>query len=150
MYEPHVDSAITVSSFLPLDGTHIRDLYLDQFYLRDPSLAFIECRMPFFSVVLHLHSFRDAVTLATVIFQFLDYIMLALAKVWTNTAKLLSSQMMWALNEKTGETWRIWQVLLVLGSRMVCRQVKFIPLPVVVQTICSCHGLSCLSNWLVE
>ena len=38
---PHAGSATTVSSFLPLDGSHVRDLYLDQFYLRDPTLAFL-------------------------------------------------------------------------------------------------------------
>jgi hypothetical protein len=36
-------------------------------------------------------------------FQFLDYTTLALAKVWTNTAKLPNSQMMRALHEKTVE-----------------------------------------------
>ena len=102
-YEPHAGSATTVSSFLPLDGTHIRDLYLDQFYLRDPTLAFVGCRRPVLSVVPHLCSFRDAVTLATVTFQILDYTTLALAKVWTNTAKLPSSQTMRALYEKTVE-----------------------------------------------
>ena len=40
-YEPHAGSARTVSPFLPLDGSYIRDLYLDHFYLRDPTLAFL-------------------------------------------------------------------------------------------------------------
>ena len=40
-YVPHRGSTTHVSPFLPLDGTHIRDLYLDQFYLRDPTLAFL-------------------------------------------------------------------------------------------------------------
>ena len=38
---PHAGCSATVSPFLPLDGSHIRDLYLDQFYLRDPTLAFL-------------------------------------------------------------------------------------------------------------
>jgi hypothetical protein len=36
-------------------------------------------------------------------FQFLDYTTLALAKVWTNTAKLPNSRTMRALHEKTVE-----------------------------------------------
>ena len=40
-YVPRASSAATVSPFLPLDGSHIRDLYLDQFYLRDPTLVFL-------------------------------------------------------------------------------------------------------------
>ncbi|KAI9573778.1 hypothetical protein HD554DRAFT_2166551 [Boletus coccyginus] len=84
-YEPHVGSAKTVSPFLPLDGSHIRDLYLDLFYLQDPTLAFI------------------GFTLGMVPFQFPDYTTLALARVWTNTAKLPSSRTMQALYEKTLE-----------------------------------------------
>ena len=102
-YEPHAGSATTVSPLLPLDGSHIRDLYLDQFYLRDPTLAFIGCAWLFLSVVLHLSSFGDAVTLGMVPFQFPDYTTLALARVWTNTAKLPSSQTMQVLYQKTVE-----------------------------------------------
>lgn len=40
-YVPDEGSAKTVSPFLPLDGSHIRDLYLDIFYIQDPTLAFI-------------------------------------------------------------------------------------------------------------
>ena len=39
--EPHTSSATTVPPFLPSDGSHIRNLYLDQFHLRDPTLAFL-------------------------------------------------------------------------------------------------------------
>ncbi|KAI9573779.1 hypothetical protein HD554DRAFT_2052569 [Boletus coccyginus] len=78
----HAGSATTVSPFLPLDGSHIRDLYLDQFYLRDPTLAFI--------------GFLPSQPA-------LDYTTLAVAKVWTNTAKLPSSRTMRVLYEKTVE-----------------------------------------------
>ncbi|KAG8215014.1 hypothetical protein J3R82DRAFT_8420 [Butyriboletus roseoflavus] len=84
-YVPHEGSTLTLSSFLPLDGSHIRDLYLDLFYIRDPTLAFI------------------GVTLQTPTFPFSDYTTLALAKVWTSTAKLPSSQTMRALHEKSVE-----------------------------------------------
>ncbi|KAI9573780.1 hypothetical protein HD554DRAFT_2201978 [Boletus coccyginus] len=80
---PHAGSATTVSPFLPLDGSHIRDLYLDQFYLRDPTLAFV------------------GFVLATPSFLYPEYTSLALAKVWTNTAKLPNTRTMRAFHEKT-------------------------------------------------
>jgi len=52
--EPPAGSATTVSPFLPLDGSHIRDLYLDQFYLRDPTLVFIGCALSVLCFVPHL------------------------------------------------------------------------------------------------
>ncbi|KAF8556440.1 FAD/NAD(P)-binding domain-containing protein [Imleria badia] len=82
-YEPHAGSSMTVSPFLPLDGLYIRDLYLDQFYLRDPTLAFL------------------GVPLGTPSFTLAEYTALALAKVWANKAKLPNSQTMRALYEKT-------------------------------------------------
>ncbi|KAG8221572.1 hypothetical protein J3R82DRAFT_1814 [Butyriboletus roseoflavus] len=84
-YVPHEGSAKTVSPFLPLDGSHVRDLYLDMFYIRDPTLAFI------------------GLTLGTQSFSLSEYLTLALAKVWTNTAKLPSSQTMRELYQKTVE-----------------------------------------------
>ena len=53
-YVPHEGSASTVSPFLPLDGSHIRDLYLDHFYMQDPTLAFIGGLWPVLCVVFHL------------------------------------------------------------------------------------------------
>ncbi|KAF8553185.1 FAD/NAD(P)-binding domain-containing protein [Imleria badia] len=82
---PHEGSARTVSPFLPLDGSHLRDLYLDTFYIQDPTLAF------------------TGMTGATQVFVFSDYTTLALAKVWSNTAKLPNSQMMRTLHDKTVE-----------------------------------------------
>ncbi|KAF8553187.1 FAD/NAD(P)-binding domain-containing protein [Imleria badia] len=84
-YVPHEGSARTVSPFLPLDGSHLRDLYLDLFYIQDPTLAFIG--MPE----------------GTQSFVFSEYSTLALAKVWSNTAKLPNSQTMRALHDETVE-----------------------------------------------
>ncbi|KAF8556442.1 FAD/NAD(P)-binding domain-containing protein [Imleria badia] len=84
-YEPHNGSATTVLPFLPMDGSHIRDLYLDLFYFWDPTLAFL-------GVPLGAQSFTN-----------LDYMPVALAKVWANKAKLPNAQTMWALHEKTVE-----------------------------------------------
>ncbi|KAF8555876.1 FAD/NAD(P)-binding domain-containing protein [Imleria badia] len=84
-YVPHEGSAKTVSPFLPLDGSHVRDLYLDLFYIQDPTLALI------------------GMTLGTESFVFSEYSMLALAKVWTNTAKLPNSQTMRESYDKTVE-----------------------------------------------
>ncbi|KAF8553186.1 FAD/NAD(P)-binding domain-containing protein [Imleria badia] len=84
-YVPHEGSAKTVSPFIPLDGSHLRDLYLDTFYIQDPTLAFI------------------GMTEGTQFFVFSDYTTLAVAKVWSNTAKLPNSQTMRALHDKTVE-----------------------------------------------
>ncbi|KAG6374681.1 FAD/NAD(P)-binding domain-containing protein [Boletus reticuloceps] len=81
-YEPHPGSAPTVSPFLPVDGAYIRDLYLEQFYIRDPTLAFLGILPSYLS---------------------LDYTTLALAKVWTDTAKLPSGQAMWTWYNKAVE-----------------------------------------------
>ncbi|KAF8556439.1 FAD/NAD(P)-binding domain-containing protein [Imleria badia] len=82
-YEPHAGSATIVSPFLPSDGLYIRDLYLDQFYLRDPTLAFLGFPLGISPIV------------ST------EYTALAVAKVWTNKAKLPDTQTMRALYEKT-------------------------------------------------
>ncbi|KAF8556436.1 FAD/NAD(P)-binding domain-containing protein [Imleria badia] len=84
-YEPHAGSATTVSPFLPLDGSYIRDLYLDQFYIQDPTLAFL------------------GFPLGTPSFIYPEYTALALAKVWTHKAKLPGTQTMRALYGKTVE-----------------------------------------------
>ena len=54
-------------------------------------------------VVPHVCSFRGAVHLGTVSFSDVEYTTLALAKVWTYTARLPNSQTMRALHEKTVE-----------------------------------------------
>ena len=102
-YVPHEGSASTVSPFFPLDGSHVRDLYLDLFYMRDPTLAFIGGSWPVMCVGLNLCSLGDAVTLGTRTFTISDYTTLALAKVWTNTAKLPSSRTMQELHKKRVE-----------------------------------------------
>ena len=101
-YGPHAGSAATVLPFLPMDGSHIRDLYLDQFYLQDPTLAFLGCSLCF---VLYLCqcSLSVAVALGTSTFLSAEYTALALAKVWTNTAKLPNTETMQALYDKTVE-----------------------------------------------
>ncbi|KAF9240424.1 hypothetical protein BU15DRAFT_45765 [Melanogaster broomeanus] len=85
LYTPHEGSVATVSPFLALDGSHLRDLHLDLFYIRDPTLAFL------------------GINLGTQPFSYSDYICLALAKVWSNTAKLPSSQTMWKMHDELVE-----------------------------------------------
>ena len=101
-YMPHAGSATTVSPFLPLDGSYIRNLHLDQFYIRDPTLAFLggpsRCYLLCFTL-----AYSEIVTSATPSFAALEYTTPALAKVWTNTAKLPNSQTMRALHQKTVE-----------------------------------------------
>ncbi|KAN0086218.1 hypothetical protein V8E55_007352 [Tylopilus felleus] len=84
-YEPHEGSAKTVSAFLPMDGSHVRDLYLDMFYIQDPTLALV------------------GMTTGTQLFVLSEYASFALAKVWTNTAKLPSRQAMREWYDKTVE-----------------------------------------------
>lgn len=43
---PHEGCAKTVPHFLPSDGSHVRDLHLDLFYIQDPTLAFIGSSWP--------------------------------------------------------------------------------------------------------
>ncbi|KAF9229990.1 hypothetical protein BU15DRAFT_69582, partial [Melanogaster broomeanus] len=74
-------------AFLALDGSHIRDLHLDLFYIRDPTLAFL----------------GKPVNLGTQPFSYSDYLCLALAKVWSNTAKLPSSLTMRKMHEELVE-----------------------------------------------
>ncbi|KAF9240428.1 hypothetical protein BU15DRAFT_74021 [Melanogaster broomeanus] len=85
LYTPHEGSVATVSPFLALDGSHLRDLHLDLFYIRDPTLAFL------------------GINLGTQPFSYSDYLCLALAKVWSNTAKLPSSQIMQEMHEELVE-----------------------------------------------
>ena len=102
-YVPHAGSATTVSPFLPSDGSHIRDLYLDQFYLRDPTLAFLGGSWRFCVLCLTFaHSEAQSIW-AECHSLIVEYTTLALAKVWTYTARLPNSQTMRALHEKTVE-----------------------------------------------
>ncbi|KAG9309498.1 hypothetical protein JVU11DRAFT_10469 [Chiua virens] len=82
-YEPHEGSASKVEPFLPAGGSDPRDLYLDQFYIQDPTLAFL-------NLAQGLQTFPVA-----------DYTSLALAKVWTNTAKLPNGQIMRKASENS-------------------------------------------------
>jgi thioredoxin reductase len=59
------------------DGTHLRSLYLDLFYIGDPTLGFINVNMG-------IHTFI-----------YPEYLALALAKVWGGKAKLPSKASMW-------------------------------------------------------
>ncbi|EGO03160.1 hypothetical protein SERLA73DRAFT_174607 [Serpula lacrymans var. lacrymans S7.3] len=81
-YVPHEGSSTKVVPFLASNGTHIRDLHLDLFYIRDPTLAFL------------------GMNFGTQAFTYTDYLALALAKVWSNTAKLPSCQQMWHLYQE--------------------------------------------------
>ncbi|KAH7907114.1 hypothetical protein BJ138DRAFT_1215706 [Hygrophoropsis aurantiaca] len=84
-YVPHEGSSTDVTPFLPADGSHIRHLHLDLFYIRDPTLAFL------------------GMNLGTQSFSYSDYLSLALAKVWSNTAKLPSVSEMWRMYDKVLE-----------------------------------------------
>ncbi|KAN0088857.1 hypothetical protein V8E55_005914 [Tylopilus felleus] len=108
-YKPHTGSATTASPFLPLDGSYIRDLYLDQFYLRDPTLAFINVPLGILSFILS------------------EYTTLAVAKVWTNKAKLPTSQTMRTLYEKTvEERGGYGKYLLFLGSKRTNARIAYL------------------------
>ncbi|KAF9233778.1 hypothetical protein BU15DRAFT_53455, partial [Melanogaster broomeanus] len=82
LYMPHEGSVATVSPFLAFDGSHLRGLHLDLFYIRDPTLAFL------------------GLNLGAQPFAYSGYLCLALANVWSNTAKLPSSQTMWKMHEQ--------------------------------------------------
>ncbi|KIJ63826.1 hypothetical protein HYDPIDRAFT_112795 [Hydnomerulius pinastri MD-312] len=84
-YTPHEGSSSSVQPFLPTDGSHIRDLHLDLFYIPDPTLAFL------------------GMNLGTQSFSYSDYLCLALAKVWSNTAKLPHTRRMWEMYEERAE-----------------------------------------------
>ncbi|KAH7921864.1 FAD/NAD(P)-binding domain-containing protein [Leucogyrophana mollusca] len=84
-YTPHEGSSRRATPFLPTDGSHIRDLYLDLFYIRDPTLALL------------------GVNFGTQTFSYNNYLTLALAKVWSNTAKLPSVAGMWQMYDKVLE-----------------------------------------------
>ncbi|KAF8993637.1 hypothetical protein BDQ17DRAFT_1368117 [Cyathus striatus] len=59
------------------DGTHLRSLYLDTFYIDDPSLAFVNMNT------------------GVEIFSYSEYLSLAIGKVWSRTAFLPSTPRLW-------------------------------------------------------
>ncbi|KAH9942818.1 hypothetical protein B0H21DRAFT_750028 [Amylocystis lapponica] len=67
---------------LVTDGTHIRSLHLDFIYIEEPTLAFINMNVGMQS------------------FTYAEYLGLALAKVWSETAFLPSTAEMWRLYDE--------------------------------------------------
>ncbi|KDQ17070.1 hypothetical protein BOTBODRAFT_30457 [Botryobasidium botryosum FD-172 SS1] len=61
------------------DGTHLRSLYLDLFYIEDPTLAFVN------------------MNIAMQPFVFAEYLAVALAKVWKGDAHIPTQENMWKL-----------------------------------------------------
>jgi hypothetical protein len=101
LYMPHEGSVATVWPFLALDGSHIRDLHLDLFYIRDPTLALLAGSCS--SINIRLKTNVEPVNKGARPFSYSDYLGLALAKVWSDTAKLPSSQKMWKMHEEIVE-----------------------------------------------
>lgn len=81
---PSIPPNSSSTTFLPLDGTHIRELHQDLFWIRDPTIAFLGI------------NFGPGVQT----FLFTDYLALALAKVWSETAFLPSQDEMWRTHEE--------------------------------------------------
>ena len=101
--------------------------------------------------VFHLCSFKHAVPLGARSFPSLQYTTLALAKVWTNTAKLPNSQTMRALHEKTVEERGGYGKYVLYWGPVRSSGEPFVPRFVLGLSIQSCHTSSyCLSNWLAE
>ncbi|KIK59405.1 hypothetical protein GYMLUDRAFT_245107 [Collybiopsis luxurians FD-317 M1] len=80
----HPNETIPIESGKPqplvTDGSHIRSLHLDIFYIEEPTIGFIN------------------VNTGTEIFSFSEYTSSALAKVWAGQAKIMSTKNMWALH----------------------------------------------------
>ncbi|KAF8953876.1 hypothetical protein BDZ97DRAFT_572300 [Flammula alnicola] len=64
------------------DGTHLRSLYLDAFYIPDPTLTFINANFGMQS------------------FTYSEFISLAIAKIWSGTADFPSTQELWRRYDK--------------------------------------------------
>ncbi|KAF7983562.1 hypothetical protein HWV62_21150 [Athelia sp. TMB] len=73
---------------LVTDGTHIRSLHLDLFYIEEPTIGFLNSKVPF------------GLNLGMQSFVYAEYLSLALAKVWSNTAKLPSAEEQWRLHRE--------------------------------------------------
>ena len=100
--------------------------------------------------LLHLFPSRETVTTFMQTFQSLDYTTLALAKVWTNRAKLPNSQMMRALYEKSvEERGGYGKYVLFLGPQRYSGK-PFLPCLALGLTLRSCHSEHCLSDGLAE
>ncbi|KAF8993639.1 hypothetical protein BDQ17DRAFT_1401601 [Cyathus striatus] len=67
------------------DGTHIRSLYLDTFYIDDPSLAFIDMNFGMQS------------------FTYAEFLSLAIGKVWSRTAFLPATTKLWEVYDAVVE-----------------------------------------------
>ncbi|KAI0788896.1 hypothetical protein C8Q75DRAFT_793645 [Abortiporus biennis] len=64
------------------DGTHLRSLHLDVFYIEEPTIGFINVNVGMQS------------------FTYSEFTSLALAKVWSNKAKIPSTPTLWRLHEE--------------------------------------------------
>ncbi|EIW77431.1 FAD/NAD(P)-binding domain-containing protein [Coniophora puteana RWD-64-598 SS2] len=79
VYVPREGASDKAVPFIALSGEYLRDLHLDLFYIRDPTLAFL------------------SITFRMQTFTYCGYQSLALAKVWTGTAKLPDTDTMWEM-----------------------------------------------------
>ncbi|RDB31080.1 Flavin-containing monooxygenase ustF2 [Hypsizygus marmoreus] len=64
------------------DGTHLRSLYLDIFYIEEPTIGFVDMNVGMQS------------------FTYAEYIGVALTKVWAGKAKIPSTPELWRIQEK--------------------------------------------------
>jgi hypothetical protein len=84
------------------DGSHIRSLYMDTFYIDDPTLAFVNS--VYWVGTLYLFS-PECLTIylansGTQFFTYSEYLSLAIAKVWAGKADLPSTSELWRRYDK--------------------------------------------------
>jgi hypothetical protein len=94
---------------LVTDGTHVRSLYLDLFYIEEPTIGFININVGMQS------------------FTYSEFTSLALAKVWAGRARLPSRAEMWRRHEETvKERGGYGKHYLFLGGERVSRNTRFL------------------------
>ncbi|KAF9525710.1 FAD/NAD(P)-binding domain-containing protein [Crepidotus variabilis] len=88
-HNPSVPNDQTGPSNLPqpivTDGTHLRNLYLDIFYIEEPTIGFVN------------------MNIGPQPFAYSEYVAVALSKVWSNKAKIPSVSELWQWNTKQRE-----------------------------------------------
>ncbi|KAK0496782.1 hypothetical protein EDD18DRAFT_176503 [Armillaria luteobubalina] len=90
------------------DGTHLRSLHLDVFYIEEPTIGFININVGMQS------------------FSYAEFTSLALAKVWSNKAKIPSTPTLWRLHEeRTREQGGYGRHFQFLGAKRNREKIRF-------------------------
>lgn len=82
------------------DGTHVRSLYLDAFYIPDPTLLFINGEQLLDCVQPRSDNGRLSANFGMQSFTYAEFVSLAAAKVWSRTASLPDTSRMWDWYDK--------------------------------------------------